>query len=280
MPESNPNIYNRPSPRFIQKYDKPAEIDSISRSQTVKTQRRRRADPARQKKERKNNRRQNQSPDHRGGGSFIRITAVVLIAALLIGLVFSLLAYADAQSRLTGLRTQRQAAEDKHQKELGYYVQMRKVSGFDDYIRQYAQEFSVDRSFISAIISRESHYDPAAQSGAGARGLMQIMPDTGTWVAGKLAVQPYNHDRLFEPELNIRFGAWYLNYLSSQFAGQPAMIAAAFHAGAGNVKQWALKYGEDGKTISADQIPTDDTKDYVKKVMNAYALYYEYDVRH
>jgi soluble lytic murein transglycosylase-like protein len=58
------------------------------------------------------------------------------------------------------------------------------------------------------------------------------------------------------------------------------MIAAAFHAGANNVKQWALKYGEDQKTIGIDQIPTDDTKDYVKKVMNAYALYYEYDISH
>ena len=106
---------------------------------------------------------------------------------------------------------------------------------------------------------------------------MQIMQDTGEWVSGRLAVRPYSYELLFEPQLNIRFGAWYLGYLSAQFNGDPVMIASAYHAGANNVKLWALKYAQDKRTLRIDQIPTEDTKDYVQKVMNAYALFYEYD---
>jgi soluble lytic murein transglycosylase-like protein len=58
------------------------------------------------------------------------------------------------------------------------------------------------------------------------------------------------------------------------------MVASAYHAGASNVKIWALNYGADQKTITMDQIPKDNTRDYVEKVMNAYALFYEYDVSH
>ena len=129
---------------------------------------------------------------------------------------------------------------------------------------------------LSAIIARESHY-PQAESGVGARGLMQVMKDTGEWVAQRLGVQGYTYDRLYEPELNIRFGAWYLNYLSSHFSGNPVMIASAYHAGANNVKQWALNNAADQRNLTIDQIPKDNTRDYVKKVMNAYALFYEFD---
>ena len=264
MPENN-SLYNddRPSPRYVQKYDQLRQPDPFRGAKSENTRRRPRAEKHRVKNEKQQNRSNNKEPQGSRGRniSFVRMAAGTLLLALLVALGFSFFSFSQAQSRLDTLRAQRQAAEDQHQKDIGYYVQMRRVSGFDEYIRQYAQEFCVDRSFISAIIARESHYVATAQSSVGARGLMQIMPDTGVWVAGRLAVQPYNYDRLFEPELNIRFGAWYLNYLSSQFGGQPVMIAAAYHAGAGNVKQWALNYAQDQKTIGIDQIPTDDTKD-------------------
>jgi len=254
----------------------------IQKSPSEKPQRRRRAEKGRGRKDTKNNRRNLSpaaypAPDR---GRIIRIIAGLLIVVLAVGFGITFNRYSQSKDRLETLKSERQAAEAQHQKDIGYYVQMRRVSGFDSFIRQYAQEFSVDRSFISAIIARESSYVATAQSSAGARGLMQIMPDTGDWAAGRLAVQPYNYDRLFEPELNIRMGAWYLNYLSSQFGGDPVMIVSAFHAGANNVKQWAMKYGADQKTITMDQIPTSDTKDYVKKVMKAYSLFYEYDIEH
>jgi soluble lytic murein transglycosylase len=208
------------------------------------------------------------------------IVRIILFALLMSGLIAAFLFSAQADEKLQALRQQRADIKAQHEKDLGYYVQMRRVSGYGELIDKYAQEFQVDRSFLSAVIARESGYRPGVDSGVGARGLMQVMEDTGTWIAGRLGVADYSYERLYEPELNIRFGAWYINYLSSQLGGNPVMVASAYHAGVNNVKIWALNYGTDQKTITLDQIPKENTKDYVAKVMKAYALFYEYDVSH
>ncbi|MHC1786977.1 MAG: lytic transglycosylase domain-containing protein [Christensenellales bacterium] len=203
---------------------------------------------------------------------------IALFALLLALLTAAFLNDSHADWQLKALRDERAAAAAEHAGELGYFVQMRRVSGYKDLIDRYAQEFQVDRSFISAIIARESHYDPNAVAGStGALGLMQLLETTGEWIAQRLGVADYRFERLREPELNIRFGAWYLAYLSGQFGGNPLMVAAAYHAGANNVKTWAMNYAADQKTMTLEQIPKDNTRDYVQKVMTAYALFYEYD---
>ena len=280
----------RPAPRYSAQFQ-PQREDPFRVPEHEKQARRRRSERQREtrddRRSRRDDRRLEDPRDGRGdtrrdrrGGGFGRVIRGLFFGVLLLALAFSFLRYSQEQTRLQALLDERQARIEAHEKELGYYVQMRRASGYDEYIRQFAQEFQVDRSFISAIIARESHYDTKAESRVGARGLMQIMQDTGEWVSGRLAVRPYSYELLFEPELNIRFGAWYLGYLSAQFNGDPVMIASAYHAGANNVKLWALKYAQDKRTLRIDQIPTEDTKDYVQKVMNAYALFYEYDSTH
>lgn len=204
--------------------------------------------------------------------------ALLVMLALLLGLGFAWQGYNQTAQQLSELRLEREAIQAKHQQNLQYYAGMRRRSGYQEYIQAYAAEFQVEPAFISAVIARESSYQKDAMApSTGALGLMQIMKDTGEWVAMRLGVRDYSYDRLREPELNIRFGSWYINYLSAQFGGDPVMVAAAYHAGANNVKHWAMNYGADQKRISIDQIPKDNTRDYVKKVMDAYALYYEYD---
>ena len=272
----------RPAPRYSAQFQ-PMREDPFRVPEHEKQARRRRSERQRETRDDRRGRRDDPRDDRgdtrrdRRGGGFGRVIRGLFFGVLLLALAFSFLRYSREQGRLQALRDERQARIEAHEKELGYYVQMRGKSGYDEYIRQFAQEFQVDRSFISAIIARESHYDTKAESRVGARGLMQIMQDTGEWVSGRLAVRPYSYEFLFEPQLNIRFGAWYLGYLSAQFNGDPVMIASAYHAGANNVKLWALKYAQDKRTLRIDQIPTEDTKDYVQKVMNAYALFYEYD---
>lgn len=197
-----------------------------------------------------------------------------LLAAAI--LAFSLL-LASETSKLEGLRAEKLRARQEHEDLVGYYAGLRRASGVRDIIDRYAAEYGVDPSFISAVIARESHFDPAAQSAAGARGLMQVMEDTGEWIASRLGAAGYEYGRLFDPDLNIRFGTWYLSYLSSLFSGSPVMILSAYHAGPGNAALWALRYADDRQTLAAGQIPMEDTRDYVGKVMDAYALYYEYD---
>lgn len=222
-------------------------------------------------------RRRRASPPPRRG-SRLPWLRLLLIAAALGALAAAILHNAQADRQLRALRAERQALREEHERLLGYYVQMRRASGFEGYIDQYAQEFQVDRSFISAVISRESHYDKDARAeSTGALGLMQVMQTTGEWIAGRLGVPGYQHERMREPDLNIRFGTWYLSYLSSQFGGDPVMVASAYHAGANNVKLWAMNYADDRKTLAIGQIPKDNTRDYVQKVMEAYALYHEYD---
>lgn len=203
--------------------------------------------------------------------------SIAALAVLLILAIFAGAAWQAQQEQLNSLRRERAEAAKKHEDQIGYYVSMRRQAGVYDTIKRYADQYQVHPSFISAIIARESHYDPYAESRVGARGLMQVMEDSGTWIAGKLNMRDYTYQNLFDPDVNINFGTWYLAYLSSHFNGDPLMIAAAYHAGPNNVKQWAMKYGQDEKKLSLNQIPKEDTRNYVQKVMNAYALYYEYD---
>ncbi len=202
---------------------------------------------------------------------------LILPVALLIALAFLLQAGASTKAQINAIQAKRAADKAEHERLIGYYVSMRRVSGVYDLIKKYAAEYEVHPSFVSAVIARESHYDPYAESSVGARGLMQIMEDTGQDIADRLGFKDYQYAHLTDPDVNIRFGTWYLSQLSSQFAGNPVMIASAYHAGASNVKLWAMRLAEDQKTISLDQIPMADTLDYVSKVMNAYALYYAYD---
>ncbi len=275
---------DRPAARYRSRYetgqDDPFRVPAQERAERRHRSRRRK--DMRQAKRGRRGRRPEGEKD-RGGersDSLGRAAQLIVFGVLALVLAFSALRYSKAQAGLKTLRDERQAQIEAHEKELGYYVQMRRVSGFDEYIKNSAQEFQVDRSFISAVIARESHYDPKAESRVGARGLMQIMQDTGEWVSSRLALRPYSYELLFDPELNIRMGTWYLSYLSAQFGGDPVMIASAYHAGANNAKLWAMKHADDKRILRAEQIPAEDTRDYVRKVMNAYALFYEYDSSH
>lgn len=203
---------------------------------------------------------------------FLFVYGLALLAVLT-----SALMYSAASGRFNDLKAQRATEAARVQAHKDEHINARKNSGFQDMINQAAREYDISPSFLSAIIKCESSFDRYAVSRVNARGLMQIMPNTGTDLAKALRIADYTPDSLFDPQLNIRFGAHYLSYLSSQFAGSPVMTAAAYHAGANNVKQWALRDSQDKKTVTLDAIPMDNTRDYVRKVMDAYAIYYEED---
>ena len=213
-------------------------------------------------------------------GQLIRAAASLLVLLLLLGLGLSWRGYQRAAERLRQHRQEKAAVLAKREQDMQDYAAMRQRSGYLALIQASAEEFQLEPAFISAIIARESSYRKDAMApSTGALGLMQLMEGTGKWVAERLGVPDYRYDRLREPELNIRFGCWFLSYLSAQFGGDPVMVAAAYHAGPDNVKHWAMNYGADQKRITIDQIPKDNTRYYVKEVMNAYALYYAYDQR-
>ncbi len=125
---------------------------------------------------------------------------------------------------------------------------------------------------VAAVIMAESSYDPAAVSSVGAMGLMQIMPDTGEWIAGKLG-ESYDQTRLFDADTSIRYGSWYLGFLMKRYGGDMTCATAAYHAGQGTVDGWLADpaYSPDGKTLYG--IGYDSTAKYVKRVLNLYDYY-------
>lgn len=139
-----------------------------------------------------------------------------------------------------------------------------------------AQKYGLQPAFVAAIILNESSYNPKATSSVGARGLMQCMDSTAQWIWDSIKPEgSYNFDLLYDETTNIEFGCWYLNYLSKLFRGDSILVAAAFHAGQGEIKNWLSnqKYSADGVTIPWDKLPEGPTKKYVSKVIKAYAVY-------
>ena len=202
----------------------------------------------------------------RVSGNFPVRTVIILCMVLV--LVGVMLGIANGNmKRLTDAREQAardyQALVDRH------------TVKYREWIEKYAAENDVHPAFIAAIILRESSYDPSAESNVGARGLMQVMKDTYDFVNRKLN-DGATWDNMYDAETNIRYGCWYIGYLSKIFNGDPIKIACAYHAGPNNVKLWAMKYADDGVNLTVDDIPMEDTRYYAGKVMNAYAIYFQH----
>ena len=141
------------------------------------------------------------------------------------------------------------------------------------------QAQNLPRSFVYAVIKCESGFDPQAVSNVGARGLMQLMPETFRWLCSKTG-EECTEDDLFDPAINVRYGCYLLHILLSEFAGEQSTAVAAYHAGIGNVGKWLRdeQYSADGKTLRA--IPFGTTERYVKrvkKVQRIYAALYDLD---
>jgi len=140
-------------------------------------------------------------------------------------------------------------------------------------ISRYAEEYGLDPYLVCAVIWTESKFDPDAYSQRGAIGLMQIMPETGEWIAGKLDIADFETKMLYDPQINIRFGCWYLGYLSERFDGDVTKICAGYNAGPNKVDQWLEDpaYSSDGITL--DLIPYEETKNYVEREQSSYEIY-------
>ena len=144
---------------------------------------------------------------------------------------------------------------------------------YTDLIKTYAAEYALDPYLVQSIMRCESSNDPGAVSDVGAIGLMQIMPDTGTWIAHKLDLDDvYTQDMLYDPESNLEFGCWYLHFLSGRFHGNRKLMIAAYNAGHGSVEDWLNdpRFSENGELLT---IPFEQTARYYEKVTAAYENY-------
>lgn len=143
---------------------------------------------------------------------------------------------------------------------------------YTDMIEKYSAEYGLDPYLVTSVINVESGYRETVVSNKGAKGLMQIMPATGEWIAEMRGDSEFTVEQLDDPETNIRYGCWYLNYLYNMFKNT-ATVLASYNAGQGNVASWLddLSYSKNGETLHA--IPAAETEQYVDKVQNNYAQY-------
>ena len=129
-------------------------------------------------------------------------------------------------------------------------------------ITHWTSKYKINSYLVAAIIRTESHFRPHAVSSAGAIGLMQIMPTTGEWIAGKIGIEGFTTSDLSDPATNIRLGTWYLHYLIDRF-GDTSTALIAYNAGPGN----AERYREDTNAIFPE------TEEYLRRVKEGERVY-------
>ncbi len=139
-------------------------------------------------------------------------------------------------------------------------------------VEREAQASRVPHWLVWSIMRRESAFRPEVTSLADARGLMQVIPPTAREIAKLIGETPPPPDALYAPEVNIRYGAWYLGKLKERF-GHPALVAAAYNAGPTAVLGWVKSNGELPLDLFVELIPYRETRAYVKTVMGDYHLY-------
>lgn len=145
---------------------------------------------------------------------------------------------------------------------------------YTDEILYEAQQNSLDPNLVCAVIRTESNFDSQAVSHADAHGLMQITPDTFSWLQTKLEDgDSYTQEDIYRPEVNIRFGCWFLRYLLDRYDGVLETALCAYNAGPGRVDQWLEdpQYSQDG--LHLDTIPYKEPEKYVSTVLKYYQIY-------
>lgn len=139
----------------------------------------------------------------------------------------------------------------------------------DDIIRQQARQKGLDPALIAAVIYAESRFVPGRTSSAGARGLMQITPDTAEGIAKRSGGTAFVLDDLATPQVNIAYGSYLLREHLDRYDGDVAAALAAYNAGPGKADEWG------GASLRAQEIPYPETRAYVQKVLDAREQYRE-----
>ena len=142
----------------------------------------------------------------------------------------------------------------------------------EDIIRQQAAEKDLDPALIAGVIFAESHFRDQT-SHAGAKGLMQLMPDTADFIAQRSGGIAFEQGDLATPQVNIAYGSWYLRYLLDRYDGSEPLALAAYNAGHGTVDGWLADAAANGRGFAVSDIPYPETREYVRKVLDARADY-------
>ena len=154
-----------------------------------------------------------------------------------------------------------------------WYLRARYPLEYEHIVSAHARNYDLDPALLAAVIYSESRFDADVESSAGAVGLMQLLPDTAKGIALRTGGDRFVLSDLRDPEVNVRYGSWYLNHLRGRYDGDMRLALAAYHAGQGNVDQW-LTQGS-GIAFPETQVYVDE----VERVRRVYAKAYGGELR-
>ncbi len=143
---------------------------------------------------------------------------------------------------------------------------------YEDVIRQQARDKDLDPALIAAVIYEESKFEDRTSS-AGARGVMQVTPQTAQFIANKSGGSAFVVGDLATPQVNISYGSWYLRHLLGLYDGDATLAVAAYNAGETNVDRWVARAGGIDSFDPAEDIPFKETREYVADVADKRRLY-------
>ena len=134
---------------------------------------------------------------------------------------------------------------------------------YEEIVTGHARNYELDPALVAAVIYQESRFRPDAESPTGALGLMQLQPDTARGIALRTGGSRFEVADLYEPEINVRYGCWYLRHLLQKY-GDERWALAAYNAGQANVDRWR----SEGREIAFPE-----TREYVARVLEAREIY-------
>ena len=144
---------------------------------------------------------------------------------------------------------------------------------YTDLLQKHTTNYEIDPLFVAAMIREESRYNADAVSYAGAIGLMQIMPANGPEFASRLKIPRFNTKMLYNPDINIQMGSWYMKSLMDQFDNNHALVAGAYNGGPGRMRRWIKAKQIPDLDEFIEDIGIDQTRRHIKKVIDSYIIY-------
>jgi soluble lytic murein transglycosylase len=153
--------------------------------------------------------------------------------------------------------------EEYKNTEPGWYIRLRYPFRYQAIVRGHARNYHLDAALLAGVIYQESKFHAHARSSSGAIGLMQLLPATAKGIAVHTGGSRFRVADLDNPEINVRYGSWYLRHLLDKY-GDERTALAAYNAGQENVDRWR----EEGKGIAFAE-----TRHYVKRVEHLKTLY-------
>jgi soluble lytic murein transglycosylase len=142
--------------------------------------------------------------------------------------------------------------------EPAWYLRLRYPLEYEPILMGHARNYRLEPALLAAVIYRESKFDPRAESSSGAIGLMQLTPDTAEGIALRTGGSRFQLSDLYDPEINVRYGSWYLRHLLDRYDGDLRIALSAYNGGQGNVDRGVF-FAE--------------TREYVKSVLETRGRY-------